>query len=94
MALMKSVSTGSTFPEPEDFPRRRVTPSLNALPAEITKGRMLNSAQAAEYWGVSLPHWRRLYLTKKAPAPIRVGDRKYGWRLDDLDDALASREGG
>jgi hypothetical protein len=55
---MKSVPTGATFLEPEDLPRRRTTPSLDALAVEAIKGRILNSAQAAEYWGVSVPHWR------------------------------------
>jgi predicted DNA-binding transcriptional regulator AlpA len=91
---MKSVPTGATSPEPDDFPRRRATPSLDALPAEAIKGRILNSAQAAEYWGVSLPHWRRLCRAGKAPHPIRIGERKNGWRLGVLDDALTERAEG
>ena len=75
------------------FPRRRATPSLDALPAEAIKGRILNSAQAAEYWGVSVPHWRRLCRAGKAPPPIKIGERKNGWRLGVLDDALAERAG-
>jgi predicted DNA-binding transcriptional regulator AlpA len=71
--------------------RRRPAPSLAALPAEAIKGRILNSGQAAQYWGVSLSHWRRLYRAKKVPAPISIGVRKKGWRLSVLDDALAER---
>jgi predicted DNA-binding transcriptional regulator AlpA len=90
---MKSVPTVATFLEPEDLPRRRTTPSLDALPAEAITGRILNSAQAAEYWGVSVPHWRRLCRAGKAPPPIKIGERKNGWRLGVLDDALAERAG-
>jgi predicted DNA-binding transcriptional regulator AlpA len=88
---MKSVPTGATSLEPEDLPRRRTTPSLDALPAEAIRGRILNSRQAAQYWGVSLPHWRRLYRSGKVPEPIPIGVRKKGWRLGVLDDALAAR---
>jgi predicted DNA-binding transcriptional regulator AlpA len=75
----------------ESLQRRRPTPSLAALPTEAVTGRILNSRQAAQYWGVSLPHWRRLYRARKVPTPIRIGDRKYGWRLGALIDALAER---
>ena len=90
---MRSDPPGATSQDTEGLPRRRATPSLDVLPAEAIKGRILNSAQAAEYWGVSLPHWRRLYRAGKAPPPIKVGERKKGWRLHVLDDALAERAG-
>jgi hypothetical protein len=64
---------------------------LDALLAEAIKGRILNSAQAAEYWGVSVPHWRRLCRAGKPP--IKIGKRKNGWRVGVLDDALAERAG-
>jgi predicted DNA-binding transcriptional regulator AlpA len=70
-------------------PRR--SPSLNSLPPEAVPGRILNSRQAAEYWGVSLPQWRRLYWQKKVPAPILIGVRKCGWRLSDLVAALEEK---
>jgi predicted DNA-binding transcriptional regulator AlpA len=88
---MQPIPTGAPSPEREDFPRRRITPCLDAIPAEAVKGRILNSAQASQYWGVSLPHWRRLYRAGKVPSPIRIGVRKCEWRLDDLIDALAER---
>jgi predicted DNA-binding transcriptional regulator AlpA len=53
-----------------------------------------DSKKSAEFWGVSLPHWRRLYRERKVPPPIRVGDRKYGWRVGDLIDGLAERAKG
>ena len=65
--------------------------SLNSLPSDLARNRILDSAKSAEFWGVSTAHWRRLYRAKKVPAPIRIGDRKYGWRLGDLIDGLAER---
>jgi predicted DNA-binding transcriptional regulator AlpA len=65
--------------------------SLDSFPADLTRNRILDSGQASEFWGVSTAHWRRLYRAGKVPSPIRIGDRKYGWRLGDLVDALAER---
>jgi predicted DNA-binding transcriptional regulator AlpA len=65
--------------------------SLNSFPPDQTRNRILDSRQASEFWGVSIAHWRRLYRAKKVPSPIRIGDRKYGWRIGDLIDGLAER---
>jgi predicted DNA-binding transcriptional regulator AlpA len=65
---------------------------LNSLPPDLGRNRVLDSKESAQFWGVSLPHWRRLYRARKVPAPIKVGDRKYGWRIGVLIDALAERE--
>jgi predicted DNA-binding transcriptional regulator AlpA len=64
---------------------------LNSLPSDLARNRILDSATSAEFWGVSTAHWRRLYRAKKVPAPIRIGDRKYGWRVGDLIDGLETR---
>jgi predicted DNA-binding transcriptional regulator AlpA len=66
---------------------------LNTLPPDLGRNRILDSRNAAEFWGVSLPHWRRLYRAGKVPPPIPIGDRKKGWRVGALIDGLASREG-
>ena len=68
-----------------------VAARLNNLPAEAGRSRVLESNAAAAFWGVSLPHWRRLYRAGKVPAPVRIGERKLGWRLGDLIDGLAQR---
>jgi prophage regulatory protein len=70
---------------------RAVANSLENLPADIARHRVLNSAKAAEFWGVSTRHWRRLYQEKAVPAPIRISTRRYGWRVGDLIDALENR---
>jgi predicted DNA-binding transcriptional regulator AlpA len=64
---------------------------LNTLPPDLGRNRVLDSRKSAEFWGVSLPHWRRLYRAGKVPRPIRIGDRKYGWRVGDLIDGLTER---
>src|SRR4051812_21196490 len=70
---------------------RRATSVFETLPPEIARSRILSSAEAARFWGVSLPHWRRLYRARHVPAPIRLSERKLGWRVGDLIDALAER---
>jgi predicted DNA-binding transcriptional regulator AlpA len=70
----------------------RRLPSLNDLSSESVAGRILSTRQSAQYWGVSVPTWRRLCKAGKVPLPIRVGLRKNGWRLNVLDAALKARE--
>ena len=64
---------------------------LDHLPADVARHRVLTSAQAASFWGVSLPHWRRLYRKRQVPSPVMLGARKLGWRAGDLVDGLAAR---
>jgi len=70
-----------------------VAATLADLPSDLGRSRILDAAMASAFWGVSLPHWRRLYRTGKVPRPIKVGERKLGWRIGDLADALAVRDG-
>ena len=70
-----------------------VAATLADLPSDLGRSRILDAAMASAFWGVSLPHWRRLYRTGKVPHPIKVGERKLGWRIGDLADALAVRDG-
>jgi len=62
-----------------------------ALPPQLEAARVVSAAQAAAYWGVSLPHWRRLYRAGRVPRPIKVGERKLGWRSGDLLAAIEAR---
>lgn len=68
-----------------------ITAKLNNLPADLGRNRILDAEASATYWGVSLPHWRRLYRSGKVPRPIKIGERKLGWRVGALADALAAR---
>ena len=72
--------------------RDATTVILNALPNDLGRNRILNAEVAAAFWGVSVPHWRRLYRAGKVPRPIKVGERKLGWRIGVLTDALEARE--
>jgi predicted DNA-binding transcriptional regulator AlpA len=63
--------------------------TLDGLPTELSRQRVLNSREAAKFVGLSLPHWRRLYRAGKVPRPLQLGERKLGWRIGDLVDFLA-----
>ena len=69
----------------EGTAKSRPPVDFSTFDSELLRHRILNSAQAAAYSGFSLPHWRRLCRAGRAPAPIRIGERKLGWRLSDLD---------
>ena len=60
------------------------------LPADLARLRVIGSAEAAAFCNISLPHFRRMYRTGKAPAPIRLSERKLGWRVGDLLDWTAA----
>ena len=61
------------------------------LPASLNRDRVLDSAQTANFLGVSLPHFRRLYREKRVPPPILIGLRKYGWQAGVLIDFVAAK---
>jgi predicted DNA-binding transcriptional regulator AlpA len=63
----------------------------DVLPADLGRDRLLDSEQSAEFCGFSLAHWRRLYRAKKVPAPVKLSDRKYGWRVGALADFIAEK---
>jgi predicted DNA-binding transcriptional regulator AlpA len=62
-----------------------------ALPAFLAPHRVLTSAEAAAYCGFCVQHWRVLARTGVAPAPIKLSERKLGWRVSQLDAWIASR---
>ena len=64
--------------------------TLDNVPDSLNRERLLDTAQAAEFCGFSVPHFRRLYKAHKVPAPIRIGERKYGWHLSGLINFVAS----
>jgi predicted DNA-binding transcriptional regulator AlpA len=71
--------------------RAAIAATLANLPSDLGRSRVLDAAAASAFWGISLPHWRRLYRTGKVPQPIKVGERKLGWRVGALADALEAR---
>jgi predicted DNA-binding transcriptional regulator AlpA len=67
--------------------------ALANIPSDLNRERLLDSAQTAEFLGMSIPHLRRLYRARKVPAPIKIGDRKYGWPLGSLIDFVTAKAG-
>jgi predicted DNA-binding transcriptional regulator AlpA len=65
--------------------------TLQNLPKDLNRERLLGTEQTAEFLGFSVPHFRRLYKAEKVPAPIKIGERKYGWRLGVLIDFLEDK---
>ena len=51
--------------------------SLANIPSDLSRDRLLKTEQAAEFLGLSIPHFRRLYRAKKVPSPIKIGERQY-----------------
>ncbi|WP_152044878.1 helix-turn-helix transcriptional regulator [Aureimonas psammosilenae] len=62
------------------------TATNSPLPADMARNRVVGSKEAATFLNVSLPHFRRLYQTGKVPAPIKISERKLGWRVGVLVD--------
>ncbi len=60
--------------------------SIDLLPADLARHRILDAVGAAAFCNYSVAHWRRLHHAGKAPPPIRLGSRKYGWQISDLID--------
>ena len=65
--------------------------SLENLPDHFSRQRILDTKSACQFVGVSIANWRRLRRLGQAPAAIRIGARKQGYRVGDLLDWIASR---
>ena len=61
------------------------------LPPELTRHRVLDAAQSAEFVGLSVSHWRRIVRSKQAPQPVQLTEHRIGWRAGDLIAWLASK---
>lgn len=66
--------------------------SRNEFLGEISRHKVMSTAEAAAFLNFSIPHFRRLYRNGAVPAPIQLSTRKLGWRVGDLIDWLAARE--
>jgi predicted DNA-binding transcriptional regulator AlpA len=78
-------------PAPKIAQKSAAPTTLDYLPPDMARRRILDTAEAAEFCKLSVPHWRRLYRTGKVPRPVRLSLRKYGWRLGDLIDFIDAR---
>jgi predicted DNA-binding transcriptional regulator AlpA len=54
------------------------------IPESLESKRILNAKQASALLGVSLSTFRRQHWSKKLPPAIAVGERRLGWRVDEL----------
>lgn len=67
---------------------------LAGLPEEVTRRRILRTADTAAFIGVSISTLRRMKDTMTIPAPIKLSDRRIGWQIGDLTAWLDCREAG
>jgi prophage regulatory protein len=65
--------------------------SLNNLPPDLGRYRILDTPDTSEFVGLSVAELRRKRRSGDFPAPIQIGARKHGWRIGDLIDWLESR---
>jgi predicted DNA-binding transcriptional regulator AlpA len=57
---------------------------LGRLPASVTDNRILKTDETAALAGYSVAHWREMYRDGRAPAPIRLSARRYGWKVSTI----------
>jgi predicted DNA-binding transcriptional regulator AlpA len=57
---------------------------LSQLPPALADDRVVGTVDAAAYLNFSVSHFRALYRNGRAPAPIKLSDRKLGWRMSTL----------
>jgi predicted DNA-binding transcriptional regulator AlpA len=67
--------------------------TLDYRPPDMARRRILDTAEAAEFCKLSVPHWRRLYRAGRVPHPVRLAERKYGWPIGDLVDWIEASRG-
>jgi hypothetical protein len=57
---------------------------LANVPRDVALNRILPTAQAAAFGGVSPREWRRRKAAGQTPPPIKIGVKREGYRLGDL----------
>ena len=62
------------------------------LPDELARDPILDTAQTATAVNQSPVHIRRLVRAGKFPPPLKIGDRKLGWRMSTITRHIAERE--
>ncbi|GEP02295.1 helix-turn-helix transcriptional regulator [Methylobacterium oxalidis] len=58
--------------------------NLNELPLELARSRVLCTEDAAAYCGLDIQMIRKMLKAEKFPKPLKLSERKQGWRLGDL----------
>ncbi|MEI6536832.1 MAG: AlpA family phage regulatory protein [Verrucomicrobiaceae bacterium] len=72
------------MPKDHEKERKRALDRLASLPPEVTRKRLVGTADVAVLTDLTPCHIRRLLRQRKFPRPIRVGARKLAWRLSDI----------
>jgi len=67
---------------------------LANISSDLGRQRVISSKEAATFIGLSVPTLRRMMDRKALPSPIRLSDRRIGFRIGDLIDFLDCRESG
>lgn len=67
---------------------------LHHLPSDISRHRVLATKDAAAFCGLSVTTFLRLRGKRSIPAPIRLSERRLGWRIGDLMDWQDARAAG
>jgi prophage regulatory protein len=58
--------------------------SQTEYPNDLLVDRVISTDAAAHFCGFSTSHWRSLVKAGRAPAPIRLSERKLGWKVSAL----------
>jgi prophage regulatory protein len=77
---------------PRRSPHREKSNSFDKLPTDLTRFRVMGVTEAAAFFNYSIPHFRRLYRNGRVPPPLRIGERKLGWRVGDCIDFLEAQK--
>lgn len=67
---------------------------LAHLNPDLARRCVLDTKDAAAFIGLSVPTLRRMKDRNAIPAPIRLSERRLGWRIGDLSDWLDGRAEG
>ena len=62
-----------------------------AASADSVRRRVVDERTAATLLGVSLVHLRRLRRAHLGPRHVKLGERRIGYKIGDIDDWLDSR---
>jgi predicted DNA-binding transcriptional regulator AlpA len=89
-ALLETTTAGKCIVNAPEAPPASAD-CLSHLPDNLSLHRVLDTKEAAAFCRISVPHWRRMYRTGAAPAPIRLSSRKLGWPAGTLVNWLSSR---
>jgi predicted DNA-binding transcriptional regulator AlpA len=68
--------------------------ALANLPPDLLRRRVITIRDAAAMCGLSTSTFRRMRTEGTIPSPLRLSERRIGWRIGDLLDWQDCREAG